>query len=95
MWKIEDAQAGRIPVGKSHQGESEGTMYLEMDGRRVYQLQKYLEEQVEHGGEFFNVRMVVLLHEELRQAVMLAQERKGAGRSKPEQQAYSDSARGV
>jgi hypothetical protein len=85
MWKIEDAQAGRIPTGKSRQGESEGTMFLEMDGRKVYQLQKYLEEQVEKGGDFFGVRMVVLLHEELRQAVILAQERKGTGYSKPTQ----------
>lgn len=73
MWKVEDALPGRLSMGKGHNGGLEKQLILELDGKRVYQLQKYLEEQIGKGGEFFTIRLLVLLHEELRQAVALAQ----------------------
>jgi hypothetical protein len=49
MWMVEEALPGRLTAGKSHQGETAQRLTLEMDGRKVYQLQKYLEEQIEKG----------------------------------------------
>jgi hypothetical protein len=75
MWMVEDAQAGRLYQGKSHQGPPDEMMTLEISGRRVYQLQKYLEEKVSRGGEFVEMRILVMLHEELGAAVARAQEK--------------------
>jgi len=75
MWKVEEALPGRMSQGKGHQGPADERIDLKISGRRVYQMQKYFEERIEKGGEFFEVRMLVLLHEELRAAVENAQAR--------------------
>jgi len=70
MWMVEDALEGRLTVGKDH-GAHAGEEYLvKISGKRMYQLQKFLEEAAEQGGNFFKARMAVMLWEELRRGVM-------------------------
>jgi hypothetical protein len=73
MWMVEEAMPGRLTAGKSHHGETAERLNLEMDGRTVYHLQKYLEQQIEKAGAFFEIRELVLLSEDLRRAVAVAQ----------------------
>jgi hypothetical protein len=81
MWMVEEALPGRLTAGKSHQGKESGRLNLKLDGRRVYQLQKYLETQIEKEGQFFEIRELVLLHEDLRKAVAAAQGQDAAERT--------------
>jgi hypothetical protein len=75
MWMCEDALAGRISQGKSHQGNIPESVILELHGKRVYQMHRFFEEEIAKGGEFFRVRWLVLVTEELREAVQKASER--------------------
>lgn len=70
----EDALEGRITVGKSHHGSVAGEINLSLIGRRVYELQKFLEQEIEKGGDYFRVRWLVLTEEEIKTAVAKAQE---------------------
>ena len=76
MWMVEEALPGRLSKDNSHHGPPDETLRLYISGRRVYQLQKYLEERAAKGGEFFEVRMLVMMHESLREAVETAQNQK-------------------
>jgi len=74
MWMYEDGLAGRIAAGKSHHGATNENISLILSGKRVYQLQKFLEEEVGKGGDYFRVRWLVLMAEEIRLAVYEASE---------------------
>jgi hypothetical protein len=69
MWMAEDALQGRIPAGKSHSGDVSGAVTLSLKGKRVYQLQKFLEEEATKGGDYFRVRWLILMSEDVRTAV--------------------------
>lgn len=69
MWWIDDALEGRLSVGKARDGSGPEEYILRISRKRVYQLQQFLEEEAEKGGDYFRVRMLVLLAEELRNAV--------------------------
>jgi hypothetical protein len=71
-WMAEDALTGRIHVGKSHKGDVAGELNLHLDGKRVYQLQKFLEEEAAKGGDYFRVRWLILMSEDVRTAVASA-----------------------
>ena len=71
MWMVEDALEGRLTVGKGH-GEHAGEEYLvKLSGKRMFQLQKFLEEAVAEGGNCFKQRMAVPLWEELRRGIVM------------------------
>ena len=71
MWMLEDALEGRMTVVKDH-GAHAGEEYLvKISGKRMYQLQKFLEEAAEQGGNFFRARMAVMLWEELRRGIVV------------------------
>jgi len=71
MWMVEDALEGRVTVGKGH-GAHAGEEYLvKISGKRMYQLQKFLEEAAAEGGNFFRARMAVTLWEELRRGILI------------------------
>jgi hypothetical protein len=76
MWMVEDDMAGRISVGKSRSGALTADITLVFDGKRVFQLQKFFEEEAVKGGEFFRIRWLVLMSEELRLAVEAALDKK-------------------
>jgi hypothetical protein len=80
MWQVEDALEGRLSVGKSRNGSGNEECTLRMSGKRLYQLQKFLEEEAEKGGVYFRVRMCVVLAEELREAVSRARAQKSEAR---------------
>lgn len=69
MWMIEDCQRGRISQGKSHQGNVPETVTLQISGKRLYQLQHFLEEEIAKGGDYFRVRWLVMASEDLRNGV--------------------------
>lgn len=69
MWMVEDAQQGRISKGRSGSGDLPDRVTLTFAGKRVYQLQKFLEEEIAKGGDLFRVRWLVLACEDLREAV--------------------------
>ena len=65
----EDALEGRMTVGKSHQGSTPEQVTLALPGKRIYQLQKFFEEEAAKGGDWFRVRWMVVMAEEIRMAV--------------------------
>ena len=69
MWMVKDALEVRIAQGKSHTGALPERVTLTLDGKRVYQLQKFLEEEMTKGGDHFRIRWLVLMAEDLRLAV--------------------------
>ena len=70
MWMVDDALEGRVTVGKTRSGGGEEEYILKISGKRLFQLQKFLEEAGEHPTNFFHARMAVLLWEELRRGVL-------------------------
>jgi len=66
MWKVEDALEGRLTIGKSRGGPKNEEYLLRISGKRLWQLQKFLEETAQKGGPWFDVRMVVMLAEAVR-----------------------------
>jgi len=75
MYMLEDALNGRITLGKSRAGNIPEKVVVELKGKWVYQLQKFLEEEAAKGGNFFQVRWMVVMREELCRAVQDANER--------------------
>ena len=67
MWMVEDALEGRVSIGESRGGRGEQEAVIRLPQKRLYQLQKFLEEAAAEGGNFFRSRMAVMLWEELRQ----------------------------
>jgi hypothetical protein len=70
MWMVEDALEGRVSIGESRGGRGEAEAVIHLSQKRLYQLQKFLEEAVEAGGGFFRQRMAVTLWEELRKGLI-------------------------
>ena len=83
MWMAEDALEGRISSGKSHKGSVDDDLLLVLPGKRVYQLQKFLETEAANGGDYFRVRWLILMAEDVRLAV--------ASAAKPPSNKQSDS----
>jgi len=71
MWMVEDALEGRLTVGKDHGAHAGEEYMVRLSGKRMFQLQKFLEEAAEQGGNFFKARMAVMLWEELRRGIVV------------------------
>jgi hypothetical protein len=69
MFLVDEALEGRISQGKSHKGDIADIVTVQLKGKSLYQLQTFFEEEVKKGGDFFRVRWMVLMAEELRFAV--------------------------
>lgn len=65
MWMVDDALEGRLSIGDSKGGRGETEAVIHLSQKRLYQLQKFLEEAAAVGGNFFRARMAVMLWEEL------------------------------
>lgn len=79
----EDAREGRICLGKSHKGDAPDVITLTVTGKFAYEMQQFFEAEASKGGDFFKVRWMVLLAEQLRMAVIEARDgerRKTEGR---------------
>lgn len=70
MWMVEDALEGRVTIGESRGSQGEEEAVIRLSHKRLYQLQKFLEEAAAVGGDFFRARMAVTLWEELRKGLM-------------------------
>jgi len=68
----EDAEEGRICLGKSRKGDAPDNVTIRMDGRLAYAMQSYLESQISKGGDFPTIRLLVILAEALRHGVVEA-----------------------
>lgn len=62
---IEDVKPGRVCQGKSRHGDAPDVVHLKMSGRRIYQLQQFIEDAVPKGGEFSQVKGLCFLYQEL------------------------------
>lgn len=62
---VQEALKGRISQGKSHKGDIPEVVNLQLQGKTLYQLQNFLEAEIGQGGDYFRVRWLVLLLEEL------------------------------
>jgi hypothetical protein len=71
MWMVEDALEGRLTVGRDRGAHAGEEYVVRLSGKRMYQLQKFLEEAAAEGGNFFRARMAVMLWEELRRGIMM------------------------
>jgi len=71
---IEEALEGSLRAGKSHGGRQGVMLTLHLPERTVYKLQRMLEEIAAPDGDFFKKRAVFLLSEDLRLAVVDAEE---------------------
>ena len=67
---IAEALEGSLRAGKSRGGRKDVTVTLTLPERSVYQLQRMLEEMATANPDWFKVRAVVLLSEDLRKAVV-------------------------
>lgn len=68
-WMVDDCSEGRVALGKSRKGDLPEDVQLDLNGRRIYQLQKFLHEEIKLGGDYFRVRWLVVMSEELREAI--------------------------
>ena len=71
MWMVEDALTGRVTVGESRGYKGEEEYLVKISRKRMFQLQKFLEEAAAEGGNFFKARMAVTLWEELRRGIVI------------------------
>jgi len=67
MWEIEDALEGRLALRDARGTPADELALIQLPGRSLYHLQKFLEEAAEAKGGFFHTRMAVILWEQLRQ----------------------------
>ncbi len=70
VWMVEDAMEGRLTCGKSRGGPKDEEYLLKISGKRLFQLQKLLEERAAAPANFFEARMAVMLWEEIRRGVL-------------------------
>jgi hypothetical protein len=68
-WMVDDCSDGRVSLGKSRKGSLPEHVNLQMNGQRLYQLQRFLEEEIKKGGDCFSVRWLVVMSEHLREAI--------------------------
>lgn len=66
MWMLEDCEQGFIGIGKSKKGAINEMVDLRIHGRRFYQLQTFLHEEVSKGGDFYRIHWLVMTSEEFR-----------------------------
>jgi len=71
---IQDGLEGSLRAGKSKGGRKGVMLNLALPERTVYKLQRLLEEMVAPDGDWFKKREVVLLHEDIRLAVVDCEE---------------------
>ena len=71
-YMLDELLEGRISTGKSKRGDAPDVVNLQIAGRRLYQMQRFLEEEIQKGGELARVIWLVAIHKELRQAYCLA-----------------------
>ena len=76
---IAEALEGSLRAGKSRGGRADVSLTLTLPERSVYQLQRMLEEMATANPDWFKVRAVVLLSEDLRKAVVAWQAEVAAG----------------
>jgi hypothetical protein len=66
---LEEALPGRIFAGKCKQGDIPEDVHLVLPGKRVYELQQYLQAQVTLSCNYFVTRWLVVITEEIRAAL--------------------------
>lgn len=71
---IQEGLDGSLRAGKSHGGRKGVTIDLTLPEKTVYQIQRMLEELAAPNGDYFKTRAAVLLLEDLRLAVVAAEE---------------------
>jgi len=71
---IQEALEGSLRSGKSRGGRNGVKLTLNLSERSVYRLQRLLEELASPNGDYFKTRAAVLLSEDLRLAVVDAEE---------------------
>jgi len=74
MEYIEEALEGSLRAGKSKGGRKGVVLTLNLPERSVYILQRTLEDMAAQSTDFFKVRVMVLLSEDVRRAVAKAQQ---------------------
>ncbi len=77
---VNDALQGRISQGKSKRGDAPDVITLSVSGKFAYEMQQFFEAEASKGGDFFRVRFMVLLAEQLRLAVAEARENERRGK---------------
>jgi len=73
---VSDALVGRISQGKSKLGDAPDVITLTVTGQFAFEMQQFFEPEASKGGDFFRVRWMVLLAENLRLAVAEARDEK-------------------
>ena len=71
---IADGLEGSLRAGKSKGGRQGIKLTLQLSEKSVYKLQRLLEEMAAPNGDYFKTRAAVLLSEDLRMAVVEAEE---------------------
>jgi len=69
MWEVDTALEGSLRAGESVGSEGAAIYQLELSGKEIFQLQRLLEELAVESGNYFRVRVAVLLSEAVRKAV--------------------------
>ena len=73
MYEVEEALEGSLRAGKSRGGREDVWLDLHLTERTVYKLQRKLEGLATKNENWFEVREVVLLSEDVRKAVLYCQ----------------------
>ena len=81
MWEIDEALEGSLRAGKARGGRRDVWIELRLGERTVYKLQRLLEGVAAESKNWFEIRELVLLSEELRWAVVLYERQQDLGRS--------------
>ena len=69
MFEVDEALEGSLRAGKSRGGRVDVWLELRLTERTVYKLQRLLEGLAAHSDNYFEIRQVVLISEEVRVAV--------------------------
>ena len=77
MFEVEEALEGSLRAGKSHGGREDVWLDLRLTERTVFKLQRKLEGLAADSKNWFEIRAVVLLSEDVRRAVIDYQREQG------------------
>jgi hypothetical protein len=74
-YMLNQALSGRIYAGRDKKGDAPETITLTITGRFAYEMQQFLQTEACKGGDYPRVRFLVMLSEQLANAVNEARER--------------------
>lgn len=67
----DEADPGRICVGKSKHGDAPAIVHLKVSYRRIYQLQRFIEDEIPKGGAFAQIKGLCFLYETLEKVMRI------------------------